>query len=131
MLGLAVFIAAGSANAQTAYSSEVEIPFAFSVCGQSFEAGKYSLKLVKLDAGSATISVTDQETREVKSFLARRSGDGPANDVALVFDTARGTKVLRRISTPGGGFELNGNTEKSDRVASLGRFEFVEASDLF
>ena len=125
-------LSAFSANAQSTYGSEVEIPFAFSINDRSYEAGKYIVKVSKFQNGSATIVVTDPKTESIQTVLAQRNGDNTDDSVKLLFETVDGEKVLTRVATPSGGFALRLNRQKRDVAENIvARPDTVTIADLF
>jgi hypothetical protein len=103
---LAVFTVM-SANAQSGtYGSEVEIPFAFNVGDQSYEAGHYVIKVQKLTTGAATITISDTKNDKVRIVLLNASADAPQQGVKLVFDNVDGQRYLSYVNTPERTFAL-------------------------
>ena len=124
LLSLLVFFGAASANAQSGFGVDVEIPFAFSVGDQSYEAGNYIVKVDKLTSGTATLSIQDTKTDDVQTVLLNGNGDEAAGDIKLVFDNVAGRRVLTKIRTPDRGYALiktksEKNAEKV-QAASIG-----------
>ena len=120
---LAVFTVM-SANAQSGiYGSEVEIPFAFSVAGQSYEAGHYIVKVQKLTTGAATLTIEDTRNDKIRVVLMSPNGDAPSKDVKLVFDNINGQRYLSRVNTPDRSFALlKSRTDQSEDASSSGSF---------
>lgn len=116
LLSLVFAITAVSASAQTAYGSEVEIPFSFNVDSRSYDAGKYIVKLSKLESGTGILTIGDPKNDSVQTVIARRNGETANGEVKLVFETVNGERVLNRIVTPSGGFALNRSRPSRDAV---------------
>jgi hypothetical protein len=96
-----------SANAQSGtYGSEVEIPFAFNVGDQSYEAGHYIVKVQKLTTGAATLTIEDTKNDKIRVVLMNANGDSPEQGVKLVFDNVGGQRYLSRVNTPERSFAL-------------------------
>lgn len=115
LLSLLVIFGAASANAQTGYGVEVEIPFGFNVGDHSYESGSYIVRVNKLTSGSATLSIQDTKNETIRTVLLSGNGDGPATDVKLVFDTIEGRRTLTRVRTPDNSYALVRSKAK-DRV---------------
>ena len=106
-LSLLVVFAVASANAHTVFGSEVEIPFAFSVGDKSYDAGHYIVKVTKISNGTASLSIQDTKDDSMQTVLMTVNGDDPSSGkVNLVFETARGTKYLSKVSTSSNTFAL-------------------------
>lgn len=96
-----------SANAQSGtYGSEVQIPFAFNVGDQSYEAGHYIVKVSKLTTGAATLTIEDTKNDKVRVVLMNANGDSPEQGVKLVFDNVDGRRYLSKVNTPERTFAL-------------------------
>jgi hypothetical protein len=106
LLSLLVLFGAASANAQSGFGVDVEIPFAFSVGDESYEAGNYIIKVDKLTTGTATLSIRDTKTDSVQTVLMNGNGDDAAGDIKLVFDNVEGRRVLTKVHTPNRGYAL-------------------------
>lgn len=133
LLSLVLAFTAISASAQAVYGSEVEIPFSFSVGSRDYEAGKYIVKLSRLQSGAATVIITDPKNDSVQTVLAQRNGSSVDNSVKLVFERVNGQSVLNEVLTPSGGFGIVVN-RKSREVATrtnASKAETVGVSDLF
>lgn len=132
LLSVVLVFTAVSASAQAEYGSEVEIPFSFNVGDRSYEAGKYVVKLSKLQSGAATINISDLKAETVQTLLARRNGASSEDSFKLVFETVNGQKVLSHIVTPSGGFALlDRKTRNVAERKPAAKAEVVSASDLF
>ena len=123
LLSLLVIFGAASANAQSGFGVDVDIPFDFSVGDQSYEAGNYIVKVDRLTNGTATLSIHDTKTDEVQRVLMNGNGEDAAGDIKLVFDNVGGRRVLTRVRTPSRGYALvrtkaEKNAEKARSVAS-------------
>lgn len=129
LLSLLVLFGSASANAQSGYGVEVEIPFAFNVGDHSYEAGNYILKVNKFATGTATLSIRDTNNDEVQTVILNGNGDGASTDIKLVFDMVEGRRVLTRVRTPDHTYAVVGakndkdakrNAEKSQDGSAIG-----------
>jgi hypothetical protein len=121
LLSLLVLFGAASANAQSGFGVDVEIPFAFNVGDQSYEAGNYIVKVDKLTAGTATLSIRDTKTDDVQTVLLNGNGDEAAGEIKLVFDNVAGRRVLTKVRTPDRGYALiKSKSDKKAPSASVG-----------
>jgi hypothetical protein len=116
-LGLALIFSAVTANAQTVFGDEVNIPFSFSVGSHNYEAGKYIIRLNKIPSGSGIVTITDSKTDRVQAMLVRSNGESSDEMVKFVFDNISGERTLSRIIMPTGGFSLVGGRRQSRAVA--------------
>ena len=121
LLSLLVIFGAASANAQSGFGVDVEIPFDFSVGDQSYEAGNYIVKVDSLTTGTATLTIRDTKTDEVQRVLLNGNGDQAVGDIKLVFDNIAGRRVLTKVRTPSRGYALvRSKSEKNaDKARSL------------
>ena len=106
LLSLLILTGAVSSFAQNGFGSEVEIPFAFNVGDQSYEAGSYIVKLQKLPSGSATLSISDTKSDDVQTVLLNGTGDRIGTEIKLVFDSIEGRRHLTKVRTPDRTFAL-------------------------
>lgn len=113
LFGLLVFVGTISASAQAGYGTEVNIPFAFNIGDQSYEAGSYIIKIDRRITGASTLSIRDTKTDEQQTVLLSSNGEAAAGEVKLVFDTVEGRRYLTKIRTPDRGYGLfRGKVEK-------------------
>lgn len=113
VLGLALFLSV-AANAQSNFSGEIKFPFAFTFGDRHYDAGTYSVKVERVQSGTAAITLEGRD-QKLQTVLASKSGDSPSKEVDLVFDRIGEIRVLSRVVTPNGGFTLN-------RVANAARY---------
>ena len=123
LLGLLVILTAATTFAQASYGSDVNIPFAFTVGDQSYEAGDYIVRIERMSSGAATLSITDTKTEEVQRVLMNVSGDSGSGDVKLVFDTVDGQRHLTKVRTPNYSYAIV--KSRSDKSAAKNRSEKV------
>ena len=113
LLSMLVVFTVVSANAQSSYGSEVEIPFAFNVGGDSYEAGHYIIKVHKLTSGAATLTIEDTKNDKIRVVLMNSNGETPSKDVKLVFNNINGQRYLSQVNTPSRSFAIvNARPEK-------------------
>lgn len=93
-------VAAASANAQSSYGADVNIPFAFNIGSESYEAGNYILKVSRSTNGTATLSIQHPKTNVIRTVLMNGSGDASDGQIKLVFDIVGGQRYLTKVSTP-------------------------------
>ena len=98
---------------QAEYGTEVEIPFAFSVGEREYSAGKYIVKLQKLQNGSATLAITDSKNERVQVMIATRNNEASSERVDLVFEKVGDKRLLSRIATPSGTFAVAKPSQKN------------------
>ena len=132
LLSLVFIFTAVSASAQAEYGGEVEFPFAFSVGDRAYGAGKYTVKLARLDSGAAAIIIVDRKTNSVQTVLVQRNGFEPHDDLSFVFDKINGERFLSQVVTPGGGYALLNRPSRKAAVAKRSAdAQVVSVSDLF
>lgn len=126
MLSLVVVLAAGAATAATPvgtdYGSQVQIPFSFNVAEKTFEAGTYIINVNKVSSGAATLVIRNVKTGESQALVMTSRGDGPADDLKLVFENVGDKKVLTKVKTSSETFALlNPRVDKrSTGAAAIG-----------
>ena len=124
MLSLLVIFTVVSANAQSnTYGSEVEIPFAFNVGDQSYEAGHYVFKVQKLTTGAATLTIEDTKNDKIRIVLMNANGETPGKDVNLVFNNINGQRYLSRVNTPERSFAIVKSGSERDAAAKARKSE--------
>ena len=100
LFAVLVFFGAVSANAaETAFASEVEIPFAFNIGERSHEAGSYIVRLDRLSSSTARLTIENADTNEVNAVLLNVIGEAPDKQVNLVFDIYEGRRYLSKVRT--------------------------------
>ena len=100
LFGLLVIFGTISASAQAGLGTEVNIPFAFHVGDQSYEAGSYIININRRITGASTLSIRDTKTDEQQTVLLSSNGEAAAGEVKLVFDTVEGRRYLTKVRTP-------------------------------
>jgi hypothetical protein len=105
LLVSAILIAVASAQAQTVWTYQAEIPFDFAIGDKTYGAGQFVIKLERPNylANILTIRNTDGERTERNALTktGRRSGN---EKTTLVFDRYENGFVLKEIVAPNFGF---------------------------
>ena len=122
LLTVLILTGAVSSFAQNGFGSDVEIPFAFNVGDQAYEAGNYIFKLDKLPSGAATLSISDTKSDEVQTVLLNGTGDRVGTEIKLVFDSVEGRRYLTKVRTPDRTFALL-RTKAEKKAAKAGSAE--------
>lgn len=97
------------------YGTEVEIPFAFNVGDREYAAGKYIVRLNRLQQGTAIMEIRDSKNKNIQIFLATRNNDVSGEGVELIFERVGEKRMLSRMSTPSGVFAVN-RSQKSRKA---------------
>lgn len=77
-----------TAKAQSFEKFHTEIPFAFSIGDEAFEAGKYTIYKIKSISNPQLFQLVDKDNKVLKNFTARTDYDFSSKreaDVSLVF----------------------------------------------
>ncbi len=119
LLSLLVLFTVVSASAQTAFGTDVEIPFAFNVGDRSYESGNYIVKLQRLSSGTASLTIQDTKNDEMQTVLLNSSGDASGSEIKLVFDSIEGRRYLTKVRTAEKTYALA--RPKVERVAAKTR----------
>ena len=120
LFGLLVLFGAISVNAQTSLGSQICIPFAFNVGEKSYDAGDYILKIEKIATGTATLTIRDTKSDEMQIVLLNGTGESPAKDLKLVFDSIEGQRYLTRVRTPDRTYGLAKSKAEKDAAKARG-----------
>ncbi len=95
------------ANAQQqAKQFSVNVPFEFNVGQKSYPAGEYHIKLVKISADAASLSIADGEDKNLQTIIAPRRGEASTDEPKLVFSRYKNQRFLSQIKTKETGFSL-------------------------
>jgi len=98
LLGLLVLFTVISASAQVSgFGTDVEIPFAFNVGDHSYQAGNYIVKVERISANTATLSIQDTKSDDLQTVILTVNGGQSASETKLVFDTIEGKKYLTKV----------------------------------
>jgi hypothetical protein len=117
LLTLLVAFSVVSINAQSNFGSEVEIPFAFQVGENSYEAGSYIVKVNKLTPSTAKLSIEDPETGKIQNILMGVTGESAGSEIKLVFDNYEGRRHLSKVRTTETTFAIAGLKGYKDAAA--------------
>ena len=105
ILGLAVI----SASAQSAGHYRSHIPFAFTVSGQTFQAGDYRIDVVNPESDKAILSLRSVDGREGRLVMTTPKSVDPRNQTSqLVFNRFEGQNVLMSMTVGDFGVEIRG-----------------------
>lgn len=125
-LGLLLVFTAVGANAQSAYGTEVNIPFAFNVGNKAYDAGHYVVKVTRQSSGTPLFTIQDTKTDEVQQVLLNVNGDAVGGELKLMFATVGARKFLSKVHTPLTGYSLI--ESKTEKDARRGKNEIPAAS---
>lgn len=117
LLTLLVAFSIVSVSAQSNFGSEVEIPFAFQVADNSYEAGSYIVKVNKLTPSTAKLSIEDPETGKIQNVLMSITGESAGSEIKLVFDNYEGRRHLSKVRTTESTFAVAGLKGYKDAAA--------------
>ncbi|PYT00832.1 MAG: hypothetical protein DMF63_05875 [Acidobacteria bacterium] len=106
LLSLLVLFNVAASVGQSNFGTDVNIPFAFNVGDQSYEAGDYILKFERFSAGSATLTIQDVKNEKSQTVLMNAGGDMSRGEIKLVFDTLEGQRYLTKVKTPSRTFAI-------------------------
>ena len=115
LLSFLVLFNVAASYGQSQFGTDVNIPFAFNVGDQSYEAGNFILRFERFSGGSATLSIQDTKTDKVQTVLMNAGGDGASSEIKLVFDTLEGQRYLTKVRTPARSYALVKNKPEKNR----------------
>lgn len=120
LLGLLVAFSFVSASAQSTIERyEANIPFDFTVSGQTYEAGNYTLGLSKATGGSI-VRIKDAKNRTVQSFFVMERGDVAKKNSNLTFVRDNENQwTLAKIMTTQKGFSVVGAKAAKSTIANV------------
>ena len=84
-LAIALTFTGTSALAQTT-QIDAQVPFDFTIGSETFEAGKYVMRLRKTVAGAEHLEIRDSKNRVVYEGFMLQNGDLASNKPELIFD---------------------------------------------
>lgn len=125
LFGLLVMFGVISASAQAGLGSEVDIPFAFNVGDQSYEAGSYIIQVNRRITGASTLSIRDTKTDEQQTVLLNSNGEAGTGEIKLVFDTVEGRRYLTKVRTPERSYALYKTKVEKDAAKARGAAKAV------
>ena len=100
LLSLLVLFNVAASYGQSQFGTDVNIPFAFNVGDQSYEAGNYIMRFERFSNGAATLSIQNTKNDGIQTVLMTAGGDAASREVKLVFDTLEGQRYLTKVRTP-------------------------------
>ena len=100
LFGLLVVFGTISASAQAGLGTEVDIPFAFNVGNQSYDAGSYIIRVDRRISGASTLSIRDTKNDEQQTVFLNTNGEAGSGEIKLVFDVVEGRRFLSKVRTP-------------------------------
>jgi len=116
----AVIFAFGAvANAQINYRAEVNVPFAFSAGEKQYEAGKYVITINKQMVAGAVLSIQQEGSDNVETFMVSNNRGQRSNDVQLIFGSVEGRKFLTNITSANSDYALLARPGQSGKVAKV------------
>ena len=120
---LAVMLIFGgtSASAQLVTRIDANIPFDFAIGGETFEAGKYVMRIRKNNTGAEKLEVRDAKNRVVYEAFMLQNGDSTLKDPELIFDRIGGQAVLAKIRLENMGLGVPTDKDSNLTLASKER----------
>ena len=115
LLSLLVLFNVGASSGQTHFGTDVSIPFAFNVGGQSYEPGNYIVKFERLSTGVATLTIEDTKNDKIQTVLMNAGGEAVSSEIKLVFDTVDGQRYLTKVRTPDRSYAIVVNRTRSGK----------------
>ena len=115
LLSLLVLFNVAASYGQSRFGTDVNIPFAFSVGDQSYEAGNYILKFERLSSGAAALSIQDTKNDKTQTILMSEGGEAASKEIKLVFDTLDGQRHLTKVRTPSRTYAVVVNKPEKNR----------------
>jgi len=125
-----VFVMAGSdVYAQYATKIDADIPFDFAIGDQTFEAGKYIMRLRKNPTGVETVELRDANNRVVYEAFALQNGDTGNGKAQLIFDRDGTIAKLSKVQTGLKGFNMPEGDVADSPVLAAKRKKNTEAKN--
>ena len=125
-----VFVMAGSdVYAQYATKIDADIPFDFAIGDQTFEAGKYIMRLRKNPTGVETVELRDANNRVVYEAFAMQNGDTGNGKAQLIFDRDGTIAKLSKVQTGLKGFNMPEGDVADSPVLAAKRKKNTEAKN--
>ena len=114
LLSFLVLFNAAASFGQSQFGTDVNIPFAFNVGDQSYDAGNYILKFERFSNGAATLSIQNTKNDKIQTVIMTAGGEAASSEIKLVFDTLEGQRYLTKVRTPSRSYALvMGRPEKN------------------
>jgi hypothetical protein len=119
---LAVMLIFGgtSASAQLVTRIDANIPFDFAIGGETFEAGKYVMR-IRRNTGAEKLEVRDAKNRVVYEAFMLQNGDATLKAPELIFDRIGGQAVLAKIRLENMGLGVPTDRDSNLTLASKER----------
>ena|SRR5215203_2529670 len=125
-----VFVMAGSdVYAQNTTKIDAQIPFDFAIGDQTFEAGKYIMRLRKNPTGVETVELRDANNRVVYEAFAMQNGDTGNGKAQLIFDRDGTIAKLSKVQTGLKGFNMPEGDVADSPVLAAKRKKNTEAKN--
>jgi hypothetical protein len=118
LLSLLVLFNVAASYGQTHFGTDVSIPFAFNVGGQSYEAGNYIVKFDRLSTGTATLTIEDPKNEKIQTVIMNAGGEAASSEIKLVFDTLDGQRYLTKVRTPDRSYAIVMNRTRGGKAGS-------------
>ena len=97
LLAIMLAFSGTSVLAQSATRIDAQIPFDFTIGGETFEAGKYVMRVQRTSGGAEKLVVRDAKNRVVYETFMLQNGDATSDKPELIFDRIGGQAVLAKI----------------------------------
>ena len=119
-LALMLIFGGISASAQLVTRIDANIPFDFSIGGQTLEAGKYVMRIRK-STGAEKLEVRDAKNRVVYEAFMLQNGDSTLDKPELIFDRVGGQAALAKIRLENMGLGIPTDKDANLTLASKER----------
>ena len=120
VLSLLVVFSCVAAKAQTVEHYAAKIPFNFNIGQKSFEPGDYFIKVARYTTGTVTLSLEDNENRNLQTVLVRRNGDTAKNKPQIIFTRSENRLFLSKMFMTDMGLSIFVTTPKKNEQAAKG-----------
>jgi hypothetical protein len=115
---IAVFGAATAYGQVYGLRVSADVPFDFAVGDSTFAAGKYEMLLTSNNGSVYTVSLFNENRKQVMGMTAIRIGS-TSKDSDLLFANDSGAKFLEKLRTPDMGFQFV--SSKKERLLALAK----------
>lgn len=103
---IAVVVSVVSVKAQSAQRFNADIPFAFSVGGKTYDAGRYKVKVAKPYGAGEFLTLLNSEGKVLDVFAITSSGESGAGESSFVFEHSGHEHTLTKIVSTDVSYEL-------------------------
>lgn len=100
---------------------DAQIPFDFTIGGETFEAGKYVMRLHRATGGAEKLEVRDAKNRVIYEAFMLQNGDTASDKPELIFDRIGGQAVLAKIRLENKGLGVPTDKDANLTLASKER----------